>query len=105
MKTISIRELHAKTGGWVRQAVHYGEIAVTDHGIGIPQDELDKVFEIFHRVRDRDGQRVWGTGLGLYVCHTIIEQHGGKIEVQSAAGQGAQFTVTLPVKGPERNGG
>jgi signal transduction histidine kinase len=73
------------------------EVTVADEGIGIPQRELGRVFERFRRGENSQVQKVRGMGLGLYICKSIIEAHGGKIEVSSEAGKGSQFTFTLPI--------
>jgi PAS domain S-box-containing protein len=74
------------------------EVAVTDEGIGIPHRELGRVFERFRRGENGQVQKVRGMGLGLYICKSIIEAHGGKIDVSSEAGKGSRFTLTLPLK-------
>jgi signal transduction histidine kinase len=66
----------------------------TDTGLGIPEDDLPRMFEKFHRVRATE--RITGTGLGLSICKGIVQGHGGSISVQSKLGQGTQFTVALP---------
>jgi signal transduction histidine kinase len=66
----------------------------TDTGLGIPEDDLPRMFEKFHRVRATE--RITGTGLGLSICKGIVQGHGGSITVQSKLGQGTQFTVALP---------
>ena len=71
--------------GWV-------EILVEDNGMGIPEDKLEKIFEPFFTSKGRDQ----GTGLGLSISQRIIEEHGGKIRVESKVGQGTCFTVLLP---------
>jgi len=68
-------------------------VKVRDNGIGIPDELLPKMFEPFFTTKKPSE----GTGLGLYICHTIVEQHGGQIELQSTAGRGTEFTVKLPV--------
>jgi len=68
-------------------------IAVRDTGVGIPEQDLEKVFEPFFTTKDA-GE---GTGLGLSVSYSIIEKHGGRIEVSSKPGAGATFSVFLPV--------
>jgi signal transduction histidine kinase len=73
------------------------EVAVTDEGIGIPHRELGQVFERFHRGENGQVQKVRGMGLGLFICRSIVEAHGGKIEVASEAGKGSKFTFTLPL--------
>jgi len=71
-------------------------IAVRDFGTGIPEDSLPHLFEPLFTTK-KPGE---GTGLGLYICHTVVEQHGGRIDVASEEGQGAEFAVMLPVGGP-----
>jgi signal transduction histidine kinase len=72
-------------------------VAVTDHGPGIPADELPNLFIPFNRASPRpaDGSAK-GSGLGLAISRTIVEGHGGCLEVESILGQGARFTVRLP---------
>lgn len=76
-------------------------VTVSDEGIGIPRRELGRVFERFRRGENSQVQKVRGMGLGLYICKSIIEAHGGEIEVASEAGRGSQFTFTLPLGGGE----
>ena len=72
-------------------------LQVRDEGIGIPADELERIFERFYRVDNSVTQRVGGTGLGLAVCRGIVEMHGGQIWANSSPGAGSTFTLTLPV--------
>lgn len=69
-------------------------IAVADHGIGIPQTDLARLFERYHRGSNVSG--IVGTGVGLYLVKTAIDLHHGSIEVQSSEGEGSRFTVRLP---------
>ena len=71
--------------------------SVTDHGIGIPRDEIPQLFERFHRARNVSSRYYGGLGLGLYIARAIIEAHNGSISVQSGEGQGSTFTMSLPV--------
>jgi len=71
--------------------------SVTDHGIGIPRDEIPQLFERFHRARNVSSRYYGGLGLGLYISRAIVEAHGGTITVESIEGQGSTFTVGLPV--------
>lgn len=74
-------------------------LRVVDQGPGIPADELPHVFERFYRVPGitiQTGSGV-GMGLGLYICHEIVERHGGRIWAESAPGKGSIFNVVLPV--------
>ncbi|MFO0964044.1 MAG: HAMP domain-containing sensor histidine kinase [Gemmataceae bacterium] len=70
------------------------EIHVLDNGAGIPADHLGKIFDPFFTTKPPG----MGTGLGLSICHAIVEEHGGRINVESKVGQGTHFTVTLPVR-------
>ena len=71
-------------------------IAVNDTGVGIPKDELPKIFDRFYRVH-RPGKQIQGTGLGLTIVKKIVTMHGGRIEVKSEIDQGTTFTVFLPL--------
>ncbi|MEM8744539.1 MAG: HAMP domain-containing sensor histidine kinase, partial [Pseudomonadota bacterium] len=71
-------------------------VAVRDHGPGIPSEQQAKVFDKFVQVGDASGVKTPGTGLGLSVCKSIIEQHGGRIGVESGAGRGSLFYFELP---------
>ncbi|MGZ5473834.1 MAG: sensor histidine kinase, partial [Thermoanaerobaculia bacterium] len=70
--------------------------AVCDRGIGIPADELNQVFERFHRGRQVSSTNYGGLGLGLYITKQIIERHGGSIWVESKEGNGTTFFFSLP---------
>ncbi len=74
--------------------------AVSDRGVGIPPDEMQRIFERFHRVERHDAKETYGHGLGLYIARQIVEAHGGKIWVESTPGQGSTFLFTLP-RAPE----
>ncbi len=73
------------------------EIAVRDHGPGIPADERDRVFERFWRADPARSRSRGGTGLGLAIVASLVEAHDGTIDVQSEVGQGTVFTVRLPL--------
>jgi signal transduction histidine kinase len=70
-------------------------LVVRDHGIGIPEGRLDRLFERFYRAHD--GDQFSGMGLGLFISHHVVELHGGTIEADSPPGGGARFTVHLPL--------
>ena len=72
-------------------------IEVKDTGIGIPGEEIAKLFSKFHRVQDAQTKEVRGTGLGLWITKEIVELLSGKISVESIYGTGTKFTFTLPV--------
>ena len=67
-------------------------VSVADTGTGIPKDELKNIFKPFYTTKQKSG-----TGLGLYIVKTLVEQNGGKINVESCAGQGAMFRLKFPV--------
>ncbi|MDJ0900108.1 MAG: ATP-binding protein [Xenococcus sp. MO_188.B8] len=71
---------------------------VKDQGRGIPPDKLESIFERFHQVDATDARKKGGTGLGLAICRSIVEQHGGRIWVESVYGQGSSFYFSLPIK-------
>jgi signal transduction histidine kinase len=72
-------------------------ISVRDHGIGIPQEQRERIFERFYRAIDASRQGFPGLGIGLYLVAEIIKQHGGTIRVESVMGQGSTFHVVLPL--------
>ena len=72
------------------------EIAVTDQGIGIPDDELDRVFERFFRIDPARSRHTGGSGLGLSIVKHVVQNHGGDIRVWSQPGNGSTFTIRLP---------
>ena len=73
------------------------KLEVIDHGIGIPSQEQQKIFEKFYRVGDPLVHNTKGSGLGLSLVRHIVQAHGGEVIVDSAPGQGSKFTITLPV--------
>jgi two-component system phosphate regulon sensor histidine kinase PhoR len=73
------------------------EVSVTDTGVGIAADELEKVFEKFYRSSDPRVQEQTGTGLGLALSQEVVRLHGGKITVESELNKGSTFTMTLPL--------
>jgi signal transduction histidine kinase len=74
------------------------EMSVADTGVGIPTDRLRLIFEPFYTTKEPDANGHGGTGLGLSVCRQIIEQHQGRIRVESLVGKGSTFTVKLPIQ-------
>jgi signal transduction histidine kinase len=84
----------------VRENVASGmaEVRIADSGVGIPPDRLRLIFEPFYTTKEPDEHGHGGTGLGLSVCRQIIEQHHGRIRVESVIGKGSTFTVKLPLR-------
>ena len=72
-------------------------VIVADEGIGIPLRDQERIFERFYKVEDSLAKPTQGTGLGLYICKTTIEAHGGRIWVESELGKGCRFTFSLPL--------
>ncbi|MGJ5634685.1 ATP-binding response regulator [Nostoc sp. CALU 1950] len=72
-------------------------ITIRDEGRGIPKDKLQLIFERFQQVDASDSRKKGGTGLGLAICRNIVQQHNGKIWVQSILGEGSTFYVLLPL--------
>jgi two-component system, OmpR family, sensor histidine kinase SenX3 len=72
-------------------------VRVADQGIGIPHEQLKRIFKRFYRVPGRFMARVKGTGLGLFIVHSVVRKHGGRVFAESAGlGHGSTFTVQLP---------
>ena len=87
---LSMSGRFSRDGYWV-------ELTVQDSGVGIPPEDLDKLFDPFFSTKEG------GIGLGLSIAHRIIDQHHGKIEVESNPGKGTLFTISLPVFTPLEN--
>ena len=77
----------------------HARLWVADSGPGVPPGEQDRIFDRFHRAGDR--RRSDGAGLGLSIVRAIAEAHGGRVELESVAGQGATFTLIVPTAPPE----
>lgn len=71
-------------------------VAVRDEGIGVPSEQLDRIFELFYRAPDRRAENAGGMGLGLYISKAIVERHGGRIWAESGAARGTTVHVVLP---------
>jgi signal transduction histidine kinase len=92
---------YSPQGGYIelssRPAGRYVEVSVEDHGVGIPHDALERVFDKFYRVESLLHRNVRGTGLGLTICRQIVEAHSGRVWAESSGlGQGARVCFTLP---------
>jgi signal transduction histidine kinase len=74
-------------------------IEVRDRGLGIPEDQIARLFQKFARVRGEAHMRVTGTGLGLYICRLIVEGMGGRVWAESTPGEGSTFAFSVPTDG------
>lgn len=84
----------------ISQDKNYGYIAIKDDGIGIPQQETERIFERFYRVDKGRAREMGGTGLGLAIARDIVREHKGDIFAKSSLGEGSTFTIKLPLKKP-----
>ncbi len=84
--SVGIREVHGQV-----------EVEVADGGIGIPRQDLDRIFERFYRVDRGRSRMTGGTGLGLSMVRTIVANHRGRVSVESTEGEGATFTMEFPL--------
>ena len=111
-------QIHAAVSNLVENAVTYSpedakvsvtakaiddevQITVSDNGIGIPQEEIDRIFERFYRVDPARARATGGTGLGLSIVKHVAASNGGRVTVWSEPGQGSSFTLILPAYTPE----
>ncbi len=87
--------------GWVRVTVDadhkFFYIKVADSGIGIPEEEQDRIFERFYRVDKARSRQTGGSGLGLAITRRVILMHKGAIRLTSREGEGSTFTVRIPL--------
>lgn len=93
--TVDVRR---STGGGVADASEIVEIAVSDQGVGIPEHELERVFERFYRVDRARSRQTGGTGLGLSIVKHVAASHKGAVTVRSVQGAGSTFTLRLPLR-------
>ena len=85
----------------VRSPDGAARISVSDTGVGIPKEDLSRIFERFYRVDKARSREVGGTGLGLSIVKHVVERMNGSISVSSDVGVGSTFTITLPCHVPE----
>ncbi len=79
------------------------QFSVEDNGIGIPKEDLSRIFERFYRVDKGRSKEMGGTGLGLSIVKHLVQAHGGRVWVESQPGKGSTFYFTLPKRGEEVN--
>ncbi len=99
---------YTERGGWITvSAVRQDDdivVAFEDTGLGIPEEDLPRIFERFFRVDKSRSKEMGGTGLGLAIVKHVVQAHGGVIDVTSKPGQGSRFTLELPIRNRPRPG-
>lgn len=88
---------HSKVSVRIERNESTVRISISDQGLGIPEDDLPRIFERFYRVDKARSRKTGGTGLGLAIVKHIVLVHGGSIEVESRLGRGSIFTLSLPL--------
>jgi signal transduction histidine kinase len=83
----------------------YARLEIRDEGLGIPEAELEHLFQRFYRAANVDHVRISGFGLGLYLVQQIVSRHDGTVEVTSTEGQGSTFAISLPLDAGQDDGG
>ena len=96
---------YTPTGGEVVLSTSDSEgrrrIEISDNGIGVPRDELGRLFSRFYRASTATRRAIPGTGVGLVIARAIVESHGGTISLESTEGEGTTVIVTLPLRQPD----
>jgi len=88
----------------VRHAEPWIEVMVVDQGVGIPQRDLDRIFERFYRVDRARSRDTGGTGLGLSIVRHVAHNHRGEVFVASVEGEGSTFALRLPARSSTETG-
>lgn len=87
---------YGKVDFWVEKDLQGVRIHIKDNGVGIPEDEIPKIFDRFYRVDKTRDRKTGGSGLGLSIVYEIIKKHNGFIDVKSRVGEGTEFIIMLP---------
>ena len=94
-----------RPNGWVAVSAYRSDdhviVSVADSGIGIPHEEQERIFQRFYRIHDEQRAHIPGSGLGLAIVKAVIEQHHGRIWMESTPGEGSIFSFILPLLPPE----
>jgi signal transduction histidine kinase len=85
----------------IREESDHVNVYISDPGIGIPPDKLERLFDRFYRADVSEGKRIPGSGLGLSIVKAIVEGHGGQVSVKSQEDQGTTFSFSVPKGGPD----
>ena len=81
----------------LRQSDRHAELHVTDTGVGIPADQMPRLFERFHQIKGTTGRSQEGSGIGLALVRELVRLHGGEVRAESDCGQGTTFAVSIPL--------
>ena len=73
----------------------YVEVSIRDYGPGIPEENLNRIFDAFYRVEEDRSRQIGGTGLGLSIVKSIVKSHNGQVSIESKAGEGTMVVVKL----------
>ena len=91
-----------KENGWVKitldQDLQFAVITVSDSGMGIPEESINRIYDRFYRVDKSHSREIGGTGLGLAITRNAILLHRGAIKASSILGEGTTFTVKIPLR-------
>jgi signal transduction histidine kinase len=93
---IKFSPAHATVGVRIHRMSDHARISIKDHGDGIPDEFRRRIFQKFAQADSSDTRHKDGTGLGLNICKSIIDGHGGRIDFRSEAGTGTEFYMDLP---------
>jgi signal transduction histidine kinase len=83
-----------RSGNTFRPRLH---IAVADNGVGISRSEQKRIFDAFYQIKNKNGDKQTGMGMGLAVVKELVELHRGRVWVESVVGEGSTFHVSLPL--------